>query len=148
MAQELGDYAVLSDVAVVYSYESNGSGTAGDFVTINSSDQVAPTSDGDTIFAVLAEDSPSSSGDEVAVVRFGEVIANTASGVTAGDVLETSATAGQAAANADGKEKAVDEGGTATYTLAQGNPEAVIDAGGTLPSGNTLGSNEAVVWMK
>lgn len=147
MSFELGDYDIYGSDAIVLTYESNGSGSAGDFVTVNSSDQVAPTSDGDTIFGVLAEDSPSS-GEDVAVVKFGDVVANSASGVTAGDVVETSTTSGQAAANSEGKEKAVDEGGTATYTLAQANPEALVDAGGTLPDGTSLGSNETVVYLK
>lgn len=147
MAIESGDYNVYGSDAIVLTYESNGSGSAGDFVTMNSSDQVAPTADGDTIFGVLAADSPAA-GEDVAVVKFGDVIANVAGGVVAGDVVETTATAGQAAANAQGKEQAVDEGGTATYTLAQGNPEALVDAGGTTPTGNSLGANESAVYLK
>lgn len=145
MALELGDYNVYASDAVVLTYESDGSGSAGDAVNVNGSDQVTPTdASGDDIFGVLAEDSPSA-GEEVAVVKYGDVIVNSGGSVTAGDIVQTSSTAGQVAQNDNGKEAT---GGSFTGTFAPANPEALVDSGGTLPDGTSLGTNAAVVYLK
>lgn len=145
MALEKGDYDVYGNNAVVITYESDGSGSAGDAVKTNGSDQVTTTgSSGDDVFGVLAEDSPSA-GNDVTVVKYGDVIANAGGSVTAGDIVETSGTAGQLAQNTNGKEAT---GGSFTGVFAPANPEALVDSGGTLPNGNSLGSNEAVIFLK
>lgn len=142
MALEKGDYNVYSDEAVVVTRESDGSGTAGDAVAITGG-QVTPTADGDTVYGVLAEDAPSA-GENVAVVVKGDVIVNAGGSVVAGNAVETGATAGQLVNNASGTEISVDEGGTATYTISIVG-KAHLGSGGTLPDGNALGTNEAVV---
>lgn len=125
--------------------ESDGAGSAGDFVTLNASGQVTPTaSSDDDVYGVLAEDSPASAGEDVGVRVQGIVIANVAGTVTDGDVLQPSATAGQAAANAQGLYHTVSEGGTATYDLAMRGIQAYSDAGASV-EGNALGANEAAV---
>lgn len=147
MSQELGDYNVRRSDAQVITEESDGTGSAGDVVTVNSSGQVSQyTSDGADFYGVLAEDSPSSSGEDVAVVRGGDCIVNASSSLTKGDLIELDgATNGRAAQNANGTERAVDEGGTDTFTAAYETAMCTVDAGGTLPNGNSLGSNEAVI---
>lgn len=124
---------------------SDGTGTAGDFVTFDGSGQVTPVSAaGDDVIGVLAEDAPAA-GEDVGVHLQGAVVANVAGTVTAGDVLEPDGTnAGRTTTNSDGTHKAVDEGGTATYSLAMDHPRALVDAG-TSYKGATLGTNETVV---
>jgi len=81
----------------------------------------------------------------VAVVKYGDVVVNAGGSVTAGDIVETSGTAGQVAQNTNGKEVT---GGSFTGTFAPANPEALVDSGGTIPDGTSLGANEAVVYLK
>lgn len=153
MSKELGD-AWTSGPQLTRTVESDGTAvSAGDAVSIDASEQVGATADGDTIYGVVAgpandatDMSALSAGDELSVVVHGPVIANVGSGVTNGDALETSATAGQLAANAQGGEQDVDEGGTATYTLALNTARAYSDAGGSL-DGATLGANEAAIFV-
>lgn len=146
MSLDLGDSAFGR--AITIQYESNGSGSAGDAVTINSSDQVAPTSSaGEDVFGVLAEDSPSS-GDDVTVVVHGDVIANAGGSVVASNVVVSSTTSGQLAQNADATGRSVDVDGTTDQgVFAPANPYALTDSGGTLPDGNSLGTNEALIWV-
>jgi len=145
MALDTGDYNVFYDDADVETVESNGSGSAGDAVKINGSGQAEPTgSAGESIYGVLAADSPSA-GEDVAVVKSGDVIINAGGSVTKGDIVETSGTAGQVAQNTNGKEVT---GGSFTGTFAPANPEALTASGGTLPDGTSLGANEAVVDLK
>lgn len=144
----LGDYAVESAHAVVVTETSDGTGSAGDAVTQNSNQKVSQyTSDGDDFYGVLAEDSPSD-GEEVAVVVHGDVVVNAGGSITAGDLIELDgATNGRVVQNAEGTERDVDEGGTATYTLALATAKALTNSGGTLSDGTSLGSNEAVVYV-
>lgn len=150
MTLDLGDEADTGSATSI-PLPSDGSGSAGDFVTFNSSGNVTDAANADDdIIGVLAEDSPSSSGDPVTVWIDGAVVGNVGSSVSAGDVLEPDGSnAGRATSNGDGRRRSVDEGGTATYDLAQGNPQAYSDAGGAWPpgQGNSLGSNEAVVFI-
>lgn len=122
---------------------SDGSGSKGDFVTL-SAGQVTPTSAADDdIVGVLAQDAPAA-GEDVTVVISGIVVANVAGTVGMGDVLGPSATAGQADTNSAGFVQAVDEGGTATYTLSLRGVFAVSAAGANV-NGNSLGANQAAV---
>lgn len=142
--KELGE-SVHSDADTV-GLPSDGTGTAGDFVAFDANGQLTPVSAADDdVIGVLAEDSPANAGEDVAVHLQGAVIANVAGTVTAGDVLEPDGTnAGRATTNAQGTHHAVDEGGTATYTLAMDHPRALVDAG-TSYEGASLGTNETVV---
>lgn len=125
--------------------ESDGSGSAGDFVTFNASGQVTPVSAaGDDIIGLLAQDSPAA-GEDVSVHIQGAAVANVTSTIAAGDVIQPEGTnAGRGAANAQGTHHTVSEGGTATYDLAMDHPRALVDAG-TSYEGATLGTNETVV---
>lgn len=146
MPKESGESVYGS--AVVATEETDGTGSKGDAVKLNASDQVTPTTAaGDDMYGVLAENaSAKSAGDTVAVVIGGDVIANAGGGVTKGSLVTPSATAGQLASNAQGRVQAVDEGGTATYTLAQGDPKALSDSGATV-RGSSLGANEAHIYI-
>lgn len=147
MAKELGDAFRSGGGQLTIGKPSDGTGSAGDFVTLNGSGQVTPTAAaGDDIYGVLAQDAPAA-GEDVPVHILGPVVANVAGGVTDNDVLVGSGTAGQAAANSVGTYQSVDEGGTATYNLALDAPRALSDAGGTL-DGESLGTNEAGVLLK
>lgn len=142
---ELGD-PVFSDGDVI-TYESDGTGSAGDAVTI-SAGQVTPTSATDDDFlGILNEDSPDTAGEPVEVNVQGVVVANVEGTVSAGDVLEPTATAGQLATNGAGTTQAVDEGGTATYTLAMEHPQALSDEATSngVVQGFTVGTNAAIV---
>lgn len=155
MSQELGDNP-LGYAGVVTTKESDGTNLngPGDAVSLDSSDQITPTTDGDDLYGVVvgpADDNTTltdlSAGDLVSVKIHGAINANVGSSVTAGDLLETSSTAGQLAQNSSGTEVDVDEGGTDTYTLALQTAKALSDAGGTAPSGESLASNEASIFI-
>lgn len=154
MSKELGD-SWTSGPQLTRTVESDGTNLSeGDAVTIDASQQVGPTGDGDDLYGVVAGPSDDatdlsnlSAGDDVVVVVHGPVIANVGGSVTNGDLLETSSTAGQLAQNGTGTEQDVDEGGTATYTLALETAKAYSDAGGSL-DGATLGSNEAAIFVQ
>lgn len=153
MSKELGD-AWSSGPQLTRTVESDGTAmSVGDAVTMDASQQVGPTGDGDDVYGVLAGPANDntdidnlSAGDDLSVVVHGPVIANVGGSVTNGDLLETSATAGQLAQNASGTEVDVDEGGTATYTLALSTGRAYSDAGGTI-DGGSLGANEAAIFV-
>lgn len=149
MSLDLGDSPFPGNTISV-TRDSDGTGSAGDAVTYDANDQVTPVSAADdNIVGVLAENSPDSAGEDVSVVVFGPVIANATSALAGDDVADAEGTnAGRLAANAQGRSHQVDEGGTAVYRLSMGNPWCLIASGGTLPDGNSLGSNEAVVFMK
>lgn len=141
--KELGDLGYGSD-ALTITKESDGSGTAGDFVALNGSGQVSPTTAADAdLYGVLAEDAPAA-GEGVSVHIEGVVFANVAGTVSDADVLEPTTTAGQWAANAQGLTHQVDEGGTAIYRLVSRGVQAYSDAGGVF-EGVTLSSNAAAV---
>lgn len=144
----LGDYAVESDHAVVLTEESDGSGSAGDAVTMSGSQQVSQySSDGADLYGVLAEDSPSA-GNDVAVVVHGDVVANAGGSITAGDMVELPGnTNGRVEQNTQGTEVDVDEGGAATYTVPHATAKALTDSGGSISDGTSLGTNEAVVYV-
>lgn len=153
MAAELGDTG--SGPRRVVTRPSDGTNmSAGDAVTVNGSNQVTPTGDGDDVFGVVLEAtrdgvdlSSLSSGDPVSVIILGTVIANVGGSVTEGDLLETSSTAGQLAQNSTGTEQDVDEGGSATYTLAMSTAMALSDDGGTTEAGESLSTNEAEILL-
>lgn len=149
MPKELGDS--VYGTAVVVTEESDGTNLSeGDAVTMDGSEQVTPTGDGDDLYGVVygpsgdSDLSSLSAGDEVAIVVHGDVITNVGGNVTRGDLVETSATSGQLAQNTTGTEQDVDEGGTATYTLALSTAKALSDEGGTI-QGYTLSANEALL---
>ena len=129
---ELGDAAYGSDPGVI-TYEADETISAGDAVTIDSTNQLLQAANsGDTnarVVGICAEDA--TDGDEVGVYVSGRVVAQVASGVTAGEELAASTTDGQLAA------------GT-------GGPVALTDAGGVagLAHGGGLGSNAAVVEVR
>ena len=129
---ELGDAAYGSDPGVI-TYEADESISAGDAVTIDSTNQLLQAANsGDTntrVVGIAAEDA--TDGDEVAVYVSGRVVANVASGVTAGEELAASTTDGQLASGS-------------------GGPVALTDAGGVagLAHGGGLGSNSAVVEVR
>lgn len=140
--KELGDLGYGDGTTITK--ESDGAGLAGDFVTLSGTGQVTPTSTADDdIYGVLAQDAPAA-GEKVAVHVTGIVIANVAGTVTDGAALLPSVTAGQWAANAAGLVQAVDEGGTATYTIGARGVQAYSDAGGTF-QGVSLSANAAAV---
>lgn len=153
MSAELGD--TLAGPKWTVTKGSDGTNmSAGDAVTVDGSNQVGPTTDGDDLFGVVLEAvrdgvdlSDLSAGDPVSVVIFGGVIANAGGSVTEGDVLETSGTNGQLAQNAQGTEKDVDEGGTETYTLGVATALALGDSGGETPAGESVGTNEAAIFV-
>lgn len=129
---ELGDPAFGSDPGTI-TYEADESITAGDAVTIDSTNQLLQAANsGDTnsrIVGIAAQDA--SDGDNVAVHVEGRVVANVASAVTAGEELAASTTDGQLASGS-------------------GGPVAISDAGGVagLSAGYNLGSNAAVVEVR
>lgn len=152
MSKELGD-AWTSGPQLTRTVESDGTAlSVGDAVTIDSSDQVSATGDGDDIYGVVAgpandntDMSSLSAGDELSVVVHGPVIGNVGSSVTNGDPLETSSTSGQLAQNTTGTEidLTADDSGT---TLALNTARAYSDAGGTI-DGGSLDSNEAAIFV-
>lgn len=155
MSKELGDgWIGSSGVQLTTTEESDGTNlSAGDAVTMDSSQQVTPTGDGDDLYGIVAgranrssDLSDLSAGDELSIVVHGPVIANVGTSVTRGDLVETSSTAGQLAQNGTGTEQDVDEGGTATYTLAMQTAKAFSDEDGTI-NGYDLGSNEAALFV-
>lgn len=153
MAQELGDEPI--GFGVTRTRPSDGTNlSAGDAVTVNGSNQVTPTSDGSDLYGVVIgpadtsiDLSSLSAGDDVVVKTFGDVIANVGSSVTEGDLVETTSTSGRLGQNSTGTEVDVDEGGTDTYTIAMNTAKALSDANGTAPSGESLGSNEAAIFL-
>jgi hypothetical protein len=153
MSKELGD-SWSSGPQLTRTVESDGTNLSeGDAVTIDASQQVGPTGDGDDLYGVVAgpanngtDLSNLSAGDELSVVVHGPVIANVGGSVTNGDLVETSSTSGQLAQNSTGTEQDVDEGGTATYTLALNTARAYSDAGGSI-DGGSLGANEAALFV-
>jgi len=129
---EPGDPAYGSDAGAV-TYEADESISAGDAVTIDSTNQLlqaANTGDTNTRVVGIAGDD-AEDGDLVTVYVSGRVVANVAGAVTAGEELAASGTDGQLAA------------GT-------GGPIALTDAGGTagLSAGYGLDSNAAVVEVR
>lgn len=143
----LGDYAVETNHGVVINRTSDGTGSAGDAVTLSSSKVSQYTSDGDDFYGVLTEDSPSD-GNTVSVLIHGDVVVNAGGSITEGDSVELDGgTNGRVTQNTQGTEIDVDEGGTATYTIPFSTGIALTDSGGSLSDGTSLGSNEAVIWV-
>jgi len=129
---ELGDPAYGSDAGTI-TYEADEAIMAGDAVTIDSENQLLQAANsGDTnsrVVGIAADDA--TDGDEVAVHVEGRIVANVASGVTAGEELAASTTDGQ-------------------LESGSGGPVAITDAGGVagLAHGAGLGSNAAVVEVR
>lgn len=152
MTLDLGDEAA-ADTTVTVPLPCNSSGSAGDAVKWDSSnDRVTPTTAAqDDVVGVLKEDSPSSAGDPASVHVHGPVVVNAGGSVVHGDVLDTSgSTNGRLVQNSDSTGKATDVDGTTDRGIfAPANPEAYSDSGGSWPpqSGNSLGTNEAVVML-
>lgn len=148
MSLDKGDYGVEVDHAVVRTEESDGTGSAGDAVTMNGSGQVSQySSDGADFYGVLAEDSPNT-GEDVAVVIHGDAIVNAGGSITVGDLVELPGnTNGRVEQNTNGTEVDVDEDGSDDYTVPHATAKALTDSGGTLSDGTSLGTNEAVVYI-
>lgn len=150
MTLDLGDEA-FPDNAVSITVPANTSFVAGDAVKWDATnDRVEETSaNDDDIFGIAAEDSPSTAGDPAAVWVQGFVVANAGGSVVQGDVLiADSSTNGRLIQNSDSTGKVTDVDGTTDQGIfAPVNPEALTDSGGSFPlaTGNSLGSNEAVV---
>lgn len=144
----LGDYAVESAHAVVLTETSDGTGSAGDAVTMDSSQKVSQyTTDGADFYGMLVEDSPSD-GEDVAVLVHGDGIISAGGSITAGDMVELDgATNGQVVQNTQGTERDVDEGATNTYTIPFATAKALTNSGGALSDGTSLGTNEACVYI-
>lgn len=147
MSLDLGDYGVETTHAVVRTETSDGTGSAGDAVTMSSGKVSQYSSDGADFYGVLAEDSPSD-GEDVAVVIHGDVIVSAGGSITAGDLVELPGnTNGQVEQNTNGTEIDVDEGGSATYTVPHATAKALTDSGGSTSDGGSLGTNEAVIYI-
>lgn len=148
MAVELGDYAVETATAVVTTETTDGSGSAGDAVTMDSNQKVSQvTSSGADLYGFLAEDS-GSDGDDVEVIIHGDAVVNAGGSITAGDLVQVDGTTnGRVSQNSQGTQKQVDEGGTSTYTLALQTAKALTNSGGSTSTGESLGTNEAVVYL-
>lgn len=129
---ELGDPAYGSDPGAI-TYEADESINKGDAVTIDSTNQLLQAANsGDTnaaIVGIAAEDA--TDGDEVTVYVDGRIVANVASGVTAGEELAASTTDGQLASGTGGLVALTDAGAVAG-----------------LAHGGGLGSNAAVVEVR
>lgn len=131
MSKDLGD--VVSAGADSQGHTTDGTPTAGDAVAIDQSNgKQTQANSGDTgageEFAGAATEDHGADGDEENLVLSGVVIMNVASGVSAGNRLDTSATDGQLAASS---------GGPAL---------ALSDEGGSW-KGESLGANEAAVYF-
>ena len=115
---ELGDAAYGSDIKTV-TYEADEDITAGDVVAITSglvhqADDTTDTND----FGIAAEDGVD--GDNITVYTEGPVVANVASGVSAGAALTLSGTDGQLAAGAGDYQALTDEGAVAGLAAGYG----------------------------
>lgn len=134
MAKQLGD--IVKNGADTTGLATDGTPTAGDAVAIDQStdspNKVTPANSGDTgageEFAGAAVEDHGADGDEETVVLSGVVIMNVATGVSAGNRLDVSATDGQLAASSGGPGL------------------ALCDEGGSY-EGESLGSNEAAVYF-
>lgn len=115
---ELGDPAYGSDTKAV-TYEAGGSITAGDVVAIASG--VAQPADGTTNtqdFGIAGEDGVD--GDNITVYIEGPVVANVASGASAGEELTLGGTAGQLAVGAGDYQALTDEGAVSGLSAGYG----------------------------
>lgn len=132
MAKELGD--IVGHGADTETITTDGTPTAGDAVAIDQSTDKKTTqaNSGDTDageeFAGAAVEDHGSDGDEETIVLSGRVVMNVASSVVCGDRLDVSTTDGRLAESS---------GGPAL---------ALSDAAGSY-KGESLGSNEAVVYF-
>lgn len=152
MAAELGD--TLAGPKLTVTKPSDGTNmSAGDAVTANASNQVAPTGSGDDLFGVVLGPARSgvdlsslSAGDPVTVLFFGGVVVNAGGSVTEGDLLETSSTSGRLAQNSQGTEYTVDDGSlSATATQDVGSISAQTTNSFTVSvSGATAGDPVSV----
>lgn len=95
---------------------SDGTGSQGDVVKFDGDVKVTPTTDaGDEFLGVLAEDSPAD-GEKVLVRVYGDVVLTAEGSIDGGDLCVPDTVDGTvSSAGKDGQ--AVDEGGTATYTV-------------------------------
>jgi hypothetical protein len=129
---ELGDAGYGSDPGVI-TYEADEAITAGDAVTIDSTNQLLQAANsGDTnsaIVGIAAEDG--TDGDNISVYVSGRVVANVASAVSAGEELAASTTDGQLASGTGGLVALTDAGGVAGLSAGYG-----------------LGSNAALVEIR
>ena len=115
---ELGDPAYGSDTKAV-TYEADEDITAGDVVAIASglafqADDTTNTND----FGIAGEDGVD--GDNITVYTEGPVVANVASGVSAGAALDLSGTDGQLAAGSGDYQALTDEGAVAGLSAGYG----------------------------
>ena len=123
MSKPLGHVA-SANAQVVGLPDADESTSVGDAVTIDDGD-LEPTGDTDDLTGIRARGLEA--GADYSVVVSGVVIANVATGVSAGDDLDTSATAGQLAAESGGPVHALsDEGGTWKGADLPDNAAAVV----------------------
>lgn len=132
MPQSLGDLTGPGDSSITH--EGDGSASAGDALAIDqSSGQLSQTNSGDTDgseeFAGVATRDFGDAGDNEHLVTEAPtgIVANVASGVSAGERLDASATAGQLAASSGGPVL------------------ALSDEGGETKTGDSLAANECEV---
>jgi hypothetical protein len=115
---ELGDPAYGSDTKAV-TYEAGEALTAGDVVAIASGEAVAAEDTTNTnALGVAGEDA--TDGDNMTVYTEGPVVANVATGVSAGEALTVSGTDGQLAAGAGDFDALTDEGAVAGLSAGYG----------------------------
>jgi len=115
---ELGDPAYGSDTKAV-TYEAGEAVTAGDVVAINSGQLALADDTTDTnALAVAAEDI--ASGENGTAYIEGPVVANVATGVSAGEELTVSGTEGQLAAGTGDFDALTDEGAVSGLSAGYG----------------------------
>lgn len=117
---ELGDPAYGSDVKAV-TYEAGEAISKGDVVGINSG-QLRPVNSGDTSTNAIgvAGEAADAAGENITVYTEGPVVANVATGVTAGAELAPSATDGQLAAGTGDFDALTDEGAVSGLSAGYG----------------------------
>lgn len=150
MTLDLGDEAVAGETET-YDFPTNSDVSAGDALVWDAgNDRLNRTSAaGENVFGIAAEDNPTNTNGALTSVHVGgPVVASAGGSVVQGDVVVSGSTAGQLDQNADGTGKSTDIDGTTDQgVFAPANPIALTDSGGSWPenTGNSLGSNEAVV---
>lgn len=148
MAKVLGQIIYQAN-SLVLTLPTDGTVTQGDAVTWDGTGQLTQVSVvGDEIVGVATEHTDvSAAGEKAPICVHGLIMADVASAVGYGDVLQPDGTdAGRLAANAQGSHHTVDEGGTAVYDLAVDHPRAYSPAGGEV-QGETAAANVGLVYI-
>lgn len=137
MTLDLGDEA-LAGSALTGTFPMNSTGSAGDAVTWDATnDRFTQTSAAnETVYGVLAGPAPATAGDPAPVHIGGVLVAAVGTGVVQGDILVTTATAGEldTSAGVNARTITIDEGGTTVHgEFAPVHPWAASDTAGTNP---------------